>query len=68
MVSRPRRLPRQRSSAPPEDLDVLEEAEEFDEEEDDDDDDDNDDIPVKSIQQCYAFNFTNSLRPKMSLT
>ena len=53
MVSRPRRLPRQRSSAPPEDLDVLEEAEEFDEEEEEDDDDDNDDIPVKLCIQFY---------------
>ena len=40
VASRPRRLPRQRSSAAqPEDLDVLEEAEEFDEDEEDEEDD-----------------------------
>ena len=50
MTSRPRRLPRQRSSAPPpqaEDLDVLEEAEdEFDDEEEDEEEED---VQVKVV-------------------
>ena len=51
MTSRPRRLPRQRSSVPPptEDLDVLEEAEdEFDEDEAEDEEGDEDDVEVKN--------------------
>ena len=51
MASRPRRLPRQRSSAPPptEDLDVLEEAEEFDDEAEDEEEDE--DIKVTIDKQ-----------------
>ena len=64
VVSRPRRLPRQRSSAPPEDLEVLEEAEEFDEDEDDDEEDD---IPVQYLplvrQPAILSNENGSCKP-----